>query len=380
MPEARRCRSRSSTSSSSSRRTTRSTTTSARSPAPRARTTCTKLDGGTIARPHAPDRTPRDLCHAHDCALADWNNGQMNGWDAVDGSTNNGDNLAYAQYHEDDIPNYWAVRAPLHARRSLLREVLGPSFPGHIVRARRAGRLGDRQPRHALPHPYWGCDQDRDARQIDVQDHEHLHDRRRSSRASTSRRVPDVLPAGVDWKFYGIELLRAPRDLVDVQRRSSDPQRPGLGATSSTSSSSTTDIDNDTLPEVSWLVNQDLNDEHPQHRQRLRRRELDGRQPQQADAVRVLEGHRHPLHDGRLRRLVRPRAAAAPVRLRPDARPTASASACRSSSSRRTRSPASSSRRSPSRRASRASSRRCSASSRRFTISIPPRRTRRRTI
>src|SRR5690348_9154897 len=36
---------------------------------------------GPITCPHAPDRTPRDLCHTHACALSDWNGGKMNGWD-----------------------------------------------------------------------------------------------------------------------------------------------------------------------------------------------------------------------------------------------------------------------------------------------------------
>src|SRR5215468_10524273 len=38
---------------------------------------------GLITPPRAPDRTPRDLCHAHSCALTDWAGGAMNGWDAV---------------------------------------------------------------------------------------------------------------------------------------------------------------------------------------------------------------------------------------------------------------------------------------------------------
>src|SRR5262245_32262475 len=38
---------------------------------------------GMIAPPRAPDRTPRDLCHAHGCALTDWAGGAMNGWDQV---------------------------------------------------------------------------------------------------------------------------------------------------------------------------------------------------------------------------------------------------------------------------------------------------------
>src|SRR5258706_1582035 len=59
---------------------------------------------GPISPPHAPDRTPRDLCHAHDCALMDY----AGNWLDVTGASNNGDNLVYSQYVESDIPNYWA--------------------------------------------------------------------------------------------------------------------------------------------------------------------------------------------------------------------------------------------------------------------------------
>src|SRR4051794_13154578 len=35
---------------------------------------------GMLHAPRAPDKTPRDLCHAHDCALTDLAGGAMNGW------------------------------------------------------------------------------------------------------------------------------------------------------------------------------------------------------------------------------------------------------------------------------------------------------------
>src|SRR5215470_5349962 len=50
---------------------------------------------GLIAPPHAPDVTPRDLCHNHRCALLDYAGGAMNGWEQVPGASSNGDNLTY---------------------------------------------------------------------------------------------------------------------------------------------------------------------------------------------------------------------------------------------------------------------------------------------
>jgi phospholipase C len=74
--------------------------------------------------------------------------------------------------------------------------------------------------------------------------------------------VPDVLPQGVDWKFYGSNFYLLPEvwsmfDAVDSIRN---------GPTWSkvvTSDNFQKDIQNNTLPAVTWLVNQDLADEHP---------------------------------------------------------------------------------------------------------------------
>src|SRR3954468_287147 len=94
-------------------------------------TTC-QLKNGTIPCPKAPDFTSRDLCHSHDCALTDWNHGQMNGWEDVANSDVLGDHLAWAQYDETSIPNYWAYAKAFTLGDNFFSNMLGPSFPGHM--------------------------------------------------------------------------------------------------------------------------------------------------------------------------------------------------------------------------------------------------------
>jgi len=172
---------------------------------------------GVIAPPRAPDRTPRDLCHAHSCALADLAGGAMNGWDSVAGASQNGDDLTYAQYTEADIPNYWQYARHFALADRFFANVLGPSFPGHtFVLAAQAG---------------WATG-------------------------------PDILPPGVDWKFYGSNFYVLPEiwsmfDAVNGVRNG-----PGW-ANIVKETNFETDIDNGTLPAVSFLVNQDLDSEHP---------------------------------------------------------------------------------------------------------------------
>ena len=89
----------------------------------------------------------------------DWNQGKMDGWQDVAGSDNNGDFLAWAQYQEADIPNYWSYAKTFTLGDHFFANQLGPSFPGHMffLAAQAGWALGN--PPVDPTHPYWGCDQ-----------------------------------------------------------------------------------------------------------------------------------------------------------------------------------------------------------------------------
>jgi phospholipase C len=224
-------------------------------------TQCKLKNGSTIPCPHAPDSTPRDMCHHHDCALTDWNHGQMNGWEDVANSDVNGDHLAWAQYHESDIPNYWAYAKTYTLADHYFADMLGPSYPGHMMfLAAQAGwAIGN--PPIDYTHPYWGCDQ-YSSDTLQVLDHG----------TCTVKDVfpcfqipslPDVIePAGLTWKFYGSNFYVLPE--VWSMFNGIDAIRNGPGwANVVKVDEFKTDVMNHTLPNVVWLVNQDLNDEHP---------------------------------------------------------------------------------------------------------------------
>jgi phospholipase C len=185
----------------------------------------------------------------------------MNGWDLVAGTSTNGDNLAYAQYHESDIPSYWAYARTYTLGDHFFSEMIGPSFSGHIevLTAQAAWALGN--PNTEILHPYWGCDQSATAR-ISVED-----------QVSCTRKdvfpcfaipsVPDVLPTGTTWKFYGTNFYALP-DIWSMFN-AVDSIRHGPGWSNIVNATQfDNDIDLHQLPAVSWLVNQDLADEHPQ--------------------------------------------------------------------------------------------------------------------
>ncbi len=211
---------------------------------------------GTITPPVAPDSTPRDLCHEHSCALTDL----AGNWLSVSGASVNGDNLVFAQYGEAQIPNYWQYARKFTLGDRFFANVLGPSFPGHtFVLAAQAG-WADGNPGTNYLHPYWGCDEDTGTT-VSIE----------QNGTCTAQNVfpcfhipsvPDVLPSGVDWKFYGTDFyvlgeIWSMFDAIDSIRNG-----PGW-ANVVNASQFDSDVANGTLPAVSWLVDQDLDDEHP---------------------------------------------------------------------------------------------------------------------
>jgi phospholipase C len=215
---------------------------------------------GVITPPHAPLNTPRDLCHDHPCALVDWAGGAMNGWDSVAGASVNGDDLVYAQYQEADLPNYWQYARRFTLADRFFANVLGPSFPGHtFVLAAQAGWATSNPDN--ITTVYWGCDEAANARlpatnQVTCQEEQKFP-------CFDIPSVPDVLPTGVDWKFYGSNFYLLPEIWSMFDAIKSIRNGPGWANVVNLSTFDS-DVDNNQLPAVSWLVDQDLASEHPQ--------------------------------------------------------------------------------------------------------------------
>jgi phospholipase C len=228
---------------------------------------------GRLPCPRAPDAPTHDLCHEHSCALADWDGGKMDGWNRPGGS-DTGDLLAYAQYDEADIPNYWAYARHFTLGDHFFANVLGPSFPGHLFTVAAQAGWATGNPPVDLPfkfagspltfygpHPYWGCDEwPGDTVSI-------LAGGRTPAEVFpcfSIPAIPDVLPLSADWRFYGtnfdglftdtwsmLDAVRGIRNDASQWSRVVDVARFDR------------DLSDHTLPAVSWLVDQDQFSEHP---------------------------------------------------------------------------------------------------------------------
>jgi phospholipase C len=223
-------------------------------------TTQCQTSQGMIAAPQAPDSTPRDLCHEHSCALSDWNGGAMDGWLSVSGATSNNDNLFCAQYGETSIPNYWAYAKKYALGDHFFANVLGPSFPGHTFFLAAQAGWATGNPGQSLTQPFWGCDES-STYTVPVLDQTTCTEVD-AAPCFNIPSVPDLLPASADWKFYGTNfyIFTEIWSMFDaIQEVRNGPMWKDVVNANTFDS----DIDAAKLPAVSWLVDQDLADEHP---------------------------------------------------------------------------------------------------------------------
>ncbi|HZS41549.1 MAG TPA: alkaline phosphatase family protein [Polyangia bacterium] len=214
---------------------------------------------GAVPVGQPPTQLLRDLCHSHDCALTDWNSGGMNHWDLGD-TANANDKLAFAQYVETDIPNYWQYARKFTLADHFFSSMLGPSFPGHMFAlAAQTGWAIDNPSSNQL---HWGCDQSASTT-IPVLDNGSCNVKQVFP-CFKFPTIPDVLPPSVSWKFYGTTLpplvgeVWSMFDAIDGIRNTTKWQDHVVDE-----SQFDTDVANNTLPNVVWLVPQDQNSEHP---------------------------------------------------------------------------------------------------------------------
>jgi phospholipase C len=114
-------------------------------------------NGKVIPLGHMPDQTLLDVGHAGAAATLAVNNGKMNGFNLLPGAIQNGRDIADSQYHQSDIPNYWKYAQAFTLDDHFFSTINGPSFPNHLITvAATSGNTTD-NPRGQLVHA-WGCD------------------------------------------------------------------------------------------------------------------------------------------------------------------------------------------------------------------------------
>ena len=120
--------------------------------------------GETIPLRHAPDMTPRDIDHSYQASVEAIDGGAMDRFDLIKGGNINGDFLAYSQYFESDIPNYFAYARNFVLADAFFSFLEGPSFPNHLYTVGAQSNRAINNPASKTTPGRWGCDAAADSR------------------------------------------------------------------------------------------------------------------------------------------------------------------------------------------------------------------------
>jgi phospholipase C len=224
--------------------------------------------GNVVPLTQAPDETPYDLGHSWRDALIAIDGGGMGKFDQIENGNVNGYQLPYTQFHESDIPNYFAYARNFVLADRMFSSMAGPSFPNHLytVAAEAGGVIEN-------PHPgikAWGCDSD-ESQTVLVEHHAEKAGEHEDDRVSAEppcfdfKTLADSLEAAhTSWKYYapGQGQYGYQFSTLDAIRHI---RRSALWAEKVVPDSQfAADALNGRLPAVSWLVTGDTN-EHPPH-------------------------------------------------------------------------------------------------------------------
>jgi phospholipase C len=218
-------------------------------------------NGQVVPLGHTPDPLLADIEHTPQAAQTAYDGGKMDGFNKITGAIQAGQDVALSQYHQSDIPNYWA-----YARHFLLADhfftpILGPSFPNHLVTIAGTSNQAIANVHYGIPNT-WGCDSG-----------PHASVMARGPRGNQYFTYPcfsiptlaDELDAkGLSWRYYA-----PPQAQPGYIWNSFDAIRSvRLNATRwqahiMPDTSFLTDVQQGTLPAVSWLVTDPSNSDHP---------------------------------------------------------------------------------------------------------------------
>jgi phospholipase C len=220
-------------------------------------------DGQTVPLLHTPDHTLIDINHAGDAAQVAVNGGRMNGFDKLQGAIQDGQDIALSQLYQSDIPNYWRYASTFALDDHFFSTINGPSFPNHLVTVAATSNNTDDNPILNTYHS-WGCDAGPYTKvdAVNPQTGQHYY----TKPCFDINTLPDELQkAGISWKYYApgqfqsgyiwsaLNSIRHIRDSSLWQTNVPDTNQ------------FLKDVKDGTLPQVSWLVMNEGESEHPPH-------------------------------------------------------------------------------------------------------------------
>jgi phospholipase C len=233
-------------------------------------TTAKKHDGTIVSLAETPDSVPADPGHGPDAFRVAYDGGKMDGFDLERNAySKTGRPLALSQMYQSDIPNYWAYASRYAIADRFFASWKGASFTNNLYAiAAQAGiydpTLNGRSvytiPMSPTQKPlrHWGCDSPDDTRvqMIDPR----TRDLSSMYPCFNFPALPNRLSNnGISWHFYNTTGVQTVHNALDALK----PVRYDTQLWSQVVPTTRffTDLENNTLPSVSWIVGQQL--EHP---------------------------------------------------------------------------------------------------------------------
>ncbi len=164
-------------------------------------TSGTLSTGQVIPLGHATDVMPEDILHNWFAAHGAIDGGKMDGFDLNYESYLNGYQIAYQQYYEQDLPNYWAYAQTFTLADHMFSSITSHTFPNHLYTiAATSGGVLNNPLSPAGNGTVWGCDAPSDFGSLTLDNNGHFQNTYPCYDFPT---LADSLQnAGLSWKYY----------------------------------------------------------------------------------------------------------------------------------------------------------------------------------
>jgi len=231
---------------------------------------CQLSNGRVVPMVRAADRYPHDIDHSWDAAVLAMNNGKMNQFDLINlGNLTSGDEtgdlLTCRQFTAADIPNYFSYAHHFTLGAGMFSSLHGPSLPNHLytIAADSFGVMDN--PFHTLTTHSWGCDApntEEDQALVRVLQPNGVITTQFPCFAGVNTMAQTLDNAGVSWKYYAPPstdpgYIWSTFDSINDVRNGPDWSK------IVDTSSFITDVQNNQLPSVSWVITPAWQSEHP---------------------------------------------------------------------------------------------------------------------
>lgn len=229
-------------------------------------TQCILSNGQVVKMVRAADRYPHDIDHGYAAATLAINGGKMDQFDLINlgGETSGdllGDYLTCREFTQADVPNYFRYAHQFALGARMYSSLHGPSFPNHLytIAADSFGVINN--PFQTANTSSWGCDAPAQAL-VDVLESNGVIGLQFPCLSGVQTMANTLDNGQVSWKYYAPPstdpgYIWSTFDAIDEVRNGPD------WAKVVDTSNFISDVQNNQLPAVSWIITPDWQSEHP---------------------------------------------------------------------------------------------------------------------